>query len=298
MEFILHTTMLDGIEALLALEHTGTVSEGATRLRLTQSAVSKRIKALETALGYAVVERDGRRLRVTSAGAAFLRRAKPLLAELRGLTRLLEPSPAQTLSLGLADSIASSWGPRLLKRSLAGRDDLRLDVHVHRSLLVLERVRLGQYDLGLIAGQPQGKDLIWTPIVVEPMVLVGNSEPRDIATPIFTIEMASATWRDIGCRILKHPRLQTAQWTFVESFAAAAQMARAGFGRALVPAGIAIALGFRRAHGSVVQLDVKRQIQCVARKSINGLPSVVRWQQELATLAAKYASRHSSTQLL
>jgi DNA-binding transcriptional LysR family regulator len=289
--------MLDGIEALLALEHTGTVSEGATRLRLTQSAVSKRIKALETALGYPVVERDGRRLRLTSAGAAFLRRAKPLLADLRGLTRPSEPSPAQTLSLGLADSIASSWGPRLLKRSLAGRDDLRLDVHVHRSLLVLERVRLGQYDMGLIAGQPQGKGLVWTPIVVEPMVLVGRLERRDAAAPIFTIEMASATWRDIGRRVLKHPRLQSAQWTFVESFAAAAQMARAGFGRALVPAGIAIALGFRRTQGSMVPLDVKRQIQCVASKSINGLPSVVRWQRELTRLAPNYAS-NSSTQLL
>lgn len=43
--------MLDGIEALIALERTGTVSEAAVQLRLTQSAVSKRIKALESELG-------------------------------------------------------------------------------------------------------------------------------------------------------------------------------------------------------------------------------------------------------
>ena len=39
--------MLDGIDALIALDQFGTVSEAATRLRLTQSAVSKRIQALQ-----------------------------------------------------------------------------------------------------------------------------------------------------------------------------------------------------------------------------------------------------------
>jgi DNA-binding transcriptional LysR family regulator len=48
--------MLEGIDALIALEKFGTVSEAATRLRLTQSAVSKRIQALQRAIGLKLVE--------------------------------------------------------------------------------------------------------------------------------------------------------------------------------------------------------------------------------------------------
>ena len=77
--------MLEGIEALIALEESGTVSEAAIRLHLTQSAVSKRIRALQLALGFPLVEPIGRRLRLTAGGLEFVARARPLIAELRVL---------------------------------------------------------------------------------------------------------------------------------------------------------------------------------------------------------------------
>jgi len=48
--------MLEGIDALIALERFGTVSEAAVRLRLTQSAISKRIQALQRTVGFRLVE--------------------------------------------------------------------------------------------------------------------------------------------------------------------------------------------------------------------------------------------------
>ena len=104
--------MLAGIDALIALERYGTVSEAAVRLRLTQSAVSKRIKALHDALGFDLVEPDGRRIRLTSQAVTFLERARPLVAELRGLRTPPQSASMSSFSLALADSIASSWGPR------------------------------------------------------------------------------------------------------------------------------------------------------------------------------------------
>ena len=57
--------MIEGLEALLALERTGTISEAAAQLRLTQSAVSKRIQSLSDSMKFAVIEPDGRRVRLT-----------------------------------------------------------------------------------------------------------------------------------------------------------------------------------------------------------------------------------------
>ena len=48
--------MIEGIEALLALERTGTISEAAAQLRLTQSAVSKRIQSLTNEVKFKVIE--------------------------------------------------------------------------------------------------------------------------------------------------------------------------------------------------------------------------------------------------
>jgi DNA-binding transcriptional LysR family regulator len=62
----------------------------ATRVRLTQSAVSKRLQALQDAVGFQLVERDGRRVRLTARGLEFVQRARPLMAELRALTRPVE----------------------------------------------------------------------------------------------------------------------------------------------------------------------------------------------------------------
>src|SRR5689334_765007 len=103
--------MLDEIDALVALQTFGTVSEAAVRLRLTQSAVSKRLQSLQTRLNVRLVEPDGRRLRLTGAAIDFLERARPLVAELRGLAQPVARTEPSSFSLALADSIASSWGP-------------------------------------------------------------------------------------------------------------------------------------------------------------------------------------------
>jgi DNA-binding transcriptional LysR family regulator len=278
--------MLDGIAALAGLDRAGTVSEAAVSLRLTQSAVSKRIKALEAELGYPLVEAEGRRLRLTPRARAFLSRARPLAAQLEGLKLLRETPAARELSIGVSDSIASSWGPRALKRSLARVKGLALEIHVHRSLLILERLRLGQYDLGIVAGRPHGAGLVWSRLGEEPMALIG-AEGGGAREPerILTIETASATWREIGAQVLGHPRLKGRAFVFLESFSAAAQMAREGFGRALVPVGTAAALGLRAPETAVLSPRVSRQVHLVARKSLHAL-GVVRELRE-ALVAAR-----------
>src|SRR4051812_31719446 len=155
--------MLEEIEALAALAQLGTVSEAAVRLRLTQSAVSKRLQALQAAVGFPVLEPDGRRVRLTAAALDFLERARPLVAELRRLTRPAASAATASFSLALADSIASSWGPAVVAGALRGLE-VSLDLHAHRSVLVIESVRLGRYDIGLCTKSPAARDLVEHPL--------------------------------------------------------------------------------------------------------------------------------------
>jgi len=287
--------MLDGIDAMMALAATGTVSEAAARLRLTQSAVSKRIQALQSSLGAVLVERDGRRLRLTAEAVSFLERARPLVAELRALAR---PAPTRAARIGftlaLADSIASSWGPAAVRRALHDLATVDVELHAHRSVLVIELVRLGRYDLGMCTEPPAAADLVLHPLVDEPLVLVAagaGRRGRARAGALIAIEPTSATWRAVQPLLrAHHPSLLGRPTIFVESFGAVLQMARAGFGEGLVPIGLAVEARLpRRAYRELP--GITRRVCLVARKMTQQLAGFAAFRDRLASAAKETLAR-------
>jgi DNA-binding transcriptional LysR family regulator len=275
--------MLDGIEALIALDKYGTVSEAATRLRLTQSAVSKRIHALQHTVGYKLVEPHGRRVRLTAPGLRLLERARPLVAELRALANPADGQAVASLSMALADSIAASWGPAVIRRALGSVSGIALDLHAHRSVLLIESLRLGRYHIGLSTDVATARDLIRYPVIDEPMVLVncGCSRKPDPAQPVITIERSSATWRAMDATMRKdHPELYRRQRIGVESFSAAVQMVRAGFGDGLVPLGLAREARLDPRCYKVVD-GLVRKVALYTRKTVNQIPGFTRFREAL-----------------
>ena len=230
--------MVEGIEALLALERTGTISEAAAQLRLTQSAVSKRIQALENDLKVKLIEPDGRRVRLTAKGQVFLNKARMVMLELKNLKDLETADETTHFSIALSDSIAASWGPRLIRQATQQLKKLDLEIHVHRSTLVEENVKLGRYHLGLCISQSNDPQMVSETILEEPMVLVRSSS-GNYQNQLITIEKNSGSWKSLEEKVLKHPKLKNQQMTHVESFAAIIQMVREGYGQGLVPLGIA-----------------------------------------------------------
>jgi DNA-binding transcriptional LysR family regulator len=261
---------LEGIEALCALAQFGTVSEAATRLRLTQSAVTKRLQALQNTVDRPLVKHAGRRLELTAEAHVLLERARPLLADLRALTEISRAPGATSFSLAIADSIAASWGPRVLAAAIQSIGSVRVDLHVHRSVLLIENVRLGRYQIGLATDVPAQKDLIHYPVIAEPMVLIGARSPgRVSARPLITIEPTSLTWRAIEPLIRTHrPELLTRTRLPVESFSAAIQMVKAGFGDGLVPLGLAREMKVP-ARGMHVLKNIDRHVTLLTRKTVN-----------------------------
>jgi LysR family transcriptional regulator for metE and metH len=69
------------LETLLALAECGSLSKAASRLFLTQSALSHQLKALESHFGAAVVERNVRPLRFTAIGQRLLALARLVLPQ-------------------------------------------------------------------------------------------------------------------------------------------------------------------------------------------------------------------------
>lgn len=76
---------LQRLQALRELADRGTVAAAADALHLTPSAVSQQLAALERETGARLVEREGRTLRLTSAGDVLLRHADELFAQVERL---------------------------------------------------------------------------------------------------------------------------------------------------------------------------------------------------------------------
>ncbi len=75
------------LETLVALAECGSLSKAASRLFLTQSALSHQLKALESLYGAALVEKNVRPLRFTAIGQRLLTLARVVLPQVAEATR-------------------------------------------------------------------------------------------------------------------------------------------------------------------------------------------------------------------
>jgi len=108
------TLRLDDIHAFIAVAETRSVSGAARRLGVAKSMVSKRVSALEQALGATLLKRAPRSVSLTDRGGAFYSRARAILASLEeaaaevrelqtslgGLVRIAAPYTFGTMYLG------------------------------------------------------------------------------------------------------------------------------------------------------------------------------------------------------
>ena len=81
---------LNQIEAYVSVIREGNFSRAADKLNLTQPAVSQRIANLEVELGGRLLERSGRRLKLTPLGNLFLPYAKRLMSVLADSNRIVK----------------------------------------------------------------------------------------------------------------------------------------------------------------------------------------------------------------
>ena len=105
--------MIENLETLVTLSKTGTMMETSTVLKISQSAVSKRIAALERYYDRALIERHGRRVALTHHGTRLVEKVTPLISELRSV--FLEDNALQKgkIIIGVSEAILASWGPHV-----------------------------------------------------------------------------------------------------------------------------------------------------------------------------------------
>ena len=165
---------LKQIQTFIEVTRQGSVSKAAEKLCVTQPAVSMHIRQLEEAFGVALVEAQGRGIRLTDAGRTFAGRANVVMAELHELESLMaEYAGAQKGRIALAVvSTAKYFVPMLLMRFSRLYPDIEVRLHIENRESVLGMLERSEADLVIMGCAPRNMTTQAAAFATNPMAIV------------------------------------------------------------------------------------------------------------------------------
>ena len=160
----------------LEVARQGSLAKASDKLAISQPALSKTLKELETLLAASLFVRSKRGAALTEAGVAFMRYAGPCVQSLReGVNSLRagEHAPA-TARLGVLSTVESLLVPEVIRRLHHQHPALVVSVATGPSAYLLSQLRLGELDLvvGRMTDSPNILGLSFEHLYSESMTLV------------------------------------------------------------------------------------------------------------------------------
>lgn len=134
------TLDLNLLPVFVAVAEAGSMSAAARHLGTPKSSVSRGIAALEAALGVRLLHRSTRKVSMTTAGASFYERARPLLASLREVAGTLpeqEEEPSGELRVTASVDIGLTFVPGLVARFIARYPKIVVDLRLTNQVVDL-----------------------------------------------------------------------------------------------------------------------------------------------------------------
>ncbi len=228
---------------------TGSFTRAAEKLYLSQPAVTQQVQALEAELGFPLLERLGRRVRLTPAGDALLPytlRLMALLEEAVSTAREAAGRAAQTLRLGAGDTVATYVLPDLIRVFHARRPEAALRLVVGNSDRLLDAVLENEVELAIWARQEPHHLLLQRPFLRTPLVAVLQPDDPLASRPsIWARELqgrrlllrgrASAIRRFID-EVLQRAGLELNDVVEMDHLEAIKRTVEAGYGATVTPA--------------------------------------------------------------
>ncbi len=266
---------MDLLRTLQAVARYSSFAQAGDRLGITQSAVSMQLKKLEEQLGYAVLDRSGRKAVINEAGRNVLAHAQPIEALLAQLRRGISAAEMTgLLRIGSVNTSLLCDIPDALAYLRAKLPKLELHLTPGTSPELLRAVEDGQLDAALLVQptHPMEGDLFWQSLRQEPFVLIAPPRKR-MSSALDLLESSpfirydrSSHGGGLVDRYLKRKRIKVNDYVEVDSIEAIALMVAGGQGVAIVPDTPALQkLAVHVAKLSLQEASLHRSIGMVAQ---------------------------------
>jgi len=228
---------------------SGSFTRAASKLYLTQPAVTQQIRALEAELGFPLFERLGRRLRLTAAGEALLAyppRLLALLDEALGATREAAGRGTQSLHLGAGDTVATYILPDLIRDFHAHRPEAALRLVVGNTERLLEAILEGEVELAIWARQDthpllQQHEFVRAPLVAvvqpqDPLASRSQVWARELAGRRLLLRGRASAIRRFIDALLRRAELETSDAIEMDHLEAIKRTVETGYAVTVAPA--------------------------------------------------------------
>ena len=237
-----------GVEAFVAIADAGGFGKAAGALHLTQTALTRRLQNLESALGLKLIERTTRSIALTQTGQAFLPRARRLLADLAAaLTEIRETGKARRgdVSIACVPTAGVQYLPRIIQDYAARYPDNRIKILDHASSRVADAVLRREAEFGIHIAGTHHPELHSVPLLTDRYVVICRADHALAARKrvgwkqlkqhrlIFTGEGSSN--RPVLEHALSEAALELKAYYEVQRSSTAVGLVAAGVGIAVVP---------------------------------------------------------------
>jgi LysR family nitrogen assimilation transcriptional regulator len=164
------------LDVFLQVAEAGSFSRAATLLGISQSALSKYVRALETEVGARVFYRDGRGVQLTEAGERLQLRGRNIVAEIaaaRAEVKNAGDVPSGSVAIGIQPAIGSLLAVPIAVRAMSELPAVRVHLLEALSGHILEWLAAGRIDLALYYDQPTVSRADAEPALAQDLLLVG-----------------------------------------------------------------------------------------------------------------------------
>jgi len=146
---------LQQLQYIVAVADTGQFSKAARSCHVTQPTLTMMVRKLEEELGVTIFQRKARPALPTTEGAGIIDQARVVLREagqLKDLVKELHTGTTGTLRIGIIPTLAPYLLPLFLTTYADAHPEARLTIDERRTSRIIEGLRKGELDLGILAG--------------------------------------------------------------------------------------------------------------------------------------------------
>lgn len=169
---------LEQLRSFVAVAESEHISRAAASLFLTQAAVTQQVRHFERAVGLQLLERDGRRIRLTDAGRSLADACRAALRAVEVMddtAQAMKELQAGSLHVGASPTCATYYLPPHLAEFTRRHPGVKLSVVVEPSAELNRRVLAGTLDCAILEGAPAG-GLVAFELTRDELVIVAHRE--------------------------------------------------------------------------------------------------------------------------
>lgn len=238
---------LRDLRLVVTLVATGSMTEAARRLNVTQPALSKHLRTIEQRLGATLFNRNTARMAPTAVGEMVLRHGREMLdraAEAESELQSVHKTTPRSVRVGTDCYTGYHWLPQAISRFGARQRGTDIEIAFDAVRQPLKFLRTGTIDLALVTSAPPRAGIIATPLFSDEYIAVVAPSHRLASAPYFDVKevanerllLMSPPESSTVMRVFVKPsRIKPKLVADVQLLGAVAALAESGYGVGMVP---------------------------------------------------------------